>query len=452
MRVGDLMVGGEPWVHIEVNGLTAHGRAHPELELSLALHSSEHRRVELRYVVVGLFVDDLMLGEGVLVNQDVHPEGTPVVVRVVASSSTLTQAAERLHDASTLAVELRWRGRLRGRAHPAEPGTEAWTEQQLTEPQEVQTWTVPRDSWRAQIAQPTGTNVQPGVPRVRRVLGTPGRWLAGIAVTAAAGLVLQLFTGIFGSWLHPAAAEDRLRPGPDIAIQTDLVYLDDEGRSLAMPGDFRPGPDLARQMAQPGAAANEQVLGALRAAGGVRVGKLSLRILAQGQRHQQIRILRIRPVNLRRTAPLAGTLFNLPPQEGSPTMKMMFDLDEVNPVARAVIVDEQNVRVRPGGDFFADQTITLQDGEQQVILLRAATSRFNAAFDLQIDYVVGTTRKTRIISDRGRPFQVTAPPCGPASGPYAYGRAFELQGDFSIVPDPNPQIHSAPGCTIPARR
>jgi hypothetical protein len=71
----------------------------------------------------------------------------------------------------------------------------------------------------------------------------------------------------------------------------------------------------------------------LRAAGSVDLSDLTLRVTLEGRSNQDVRILGIRPV-VERTAPLDGTLFFAPSQEGEPSMNMIVDLDDPMPVLR----------------------------------------------------------------------------------------------------------------------
>jgi hypothetical protein len=163
----------------------------------------------------------------------------------------------------------------------------------------------------------------------------------------------------------------------------------------------------------------------LRAHGGVDVRKLSLRVVLEGRRNQEIRILDIRPVGVRRTAPANGTLFYLPPQGSTPTMKMIVDFDDPLPVLRTAVIGQGDELV--GTDpFFEEKTIRLRDRERDVILLRATAERYSVAFKLEVDYLIGATRKRLVIDDGGRPFRVTGMNCGAEPGIASYASAYQL--------------------------
>lgn len=456
MRVGDLIVDSHPWLHVDVDGLTAVGRHAPQLRLALTLRPPAYQKVELRNVVVSLVVDEKVVGEGHLTAETVDAPGRAYTLVIPTTRQLLAYATERLGRSSSIEIQLRWRGPLRlfvgDDVSPPRTATEPtrgrWTDGRLANPAPVQVWTMSRHDWRKLVLRPTGVNDAPSRPAVRTLARRPSKWIGGIALTAAAGLLLQLFTGVFGQWWSVSATADELRPGPDIFASAETIDLDDEGRSTAMAGDFQPDASLRGLLAQPGAAASPQFRDRLRANGGVNVDTLSIRLVVQGKRNQQVRIVGISPDSLHRAAPLAGTIFNVPPQAGAPTMRMIFNLDEVNPVARNVGSDETSGQgTKDTGAFFGDTTITLHDGEQEVIVIRATTAHFYATFNLKIDYLVGTTKKSVIVTNHGRPFRVTGEHCGATPGTLDYQRSFTLQGDFSLTPDSNPHhIPTEPAC------
>jgi hypothetical protein len=186
------------------------------------------------------------------------------------------------------------------------------------------------------------------------------------------------------------------------------------------------------------AAVAPEYLRLARAAGGVNVGKLTIRVVLEGHRNQQIRILDIHPVVVEKTQPLAGTLFSAPPQGGSATMRMIIDFDQPNPIAREVLQNSDPLDPKGGQPFFYNTTISLNDREQQVLFIRTRVERYYVAFILQIDYRIGDENKTIQITDQGQPFRITGLHYGPEPDTLSYEQAFQLQGDFSLCPVVNP--------------
>lgn len=294
-----------------------------------------------------------------------------------------------------------------------------------------------------------GTGAPPqasGPGLLRRSFSRPLRWVVGLVLAAVATLVTSVLTGIPAQLVDVPAAQDKLRSGPDFSVVVDITYLDDEGRSMAT-GATHLDEQLLHVLAQPGGAATPEFLKLARAAGGVNAEKLTLRVVLEGRRNQQIRILDIRPVVVEQTPPLSGTLFNAGPQGGEPTLRMIIDFDRPNSVVREVLPESAPLDPKGGRPFFDNTTISLRDREQQVLLIRTTVTRYHVAFKLQIDYRIGDESKIMEIADHGRPFRVTGINPGPEPHTLSYERAFELQGDFSLCPVADP--HRIPTNSMP---
>jgi hypothetical protein len=272
---------------------------------------------------------------------------------------------------------------------------------------------------------------------LRRSIGRPLRWVLGLILAAVATLVTSVLTGIPSQLFDVPAVQDELRSGADFLAAADIIYLDDQGRSMATHAT-EVDAQLQRLLTQPGAAATPEFLELVRAAGGVNVEKLTIRVVLEGRRNQQIRILGIHPVVLEQTPPLGGTLFDAPPQGGDPAMQMVIDLDHPAPVVREVLHEPGSGEPQAGRPFFANTTISLRDREQQVLVIRATATRHYTAFNLQIDYRLGDENKTMQISDHGQPFRITGLRTGPEPKTLTYERAFTLQDDFSLCPVTDP--------------
>lgn len=283
---------------------------------------------------------------------------------------------------------------------------------------------------------------------LRRSIGRPLRWVLGLILAAIATLITSVLTGIPSQLFNVPAIQDKFRSGEDFSVAADIAYLDDEGRSMATRAT-KVDEQLQRLLAQPGAAATPEFLRLARAAGGVNVEKLTIRVVLEGRRNQQIRILGIHPVVLEQTPPLSGILFDAPPQGSDPTMQMMIDLDHRNPVVREVLREPGSGEPKAGRPFFANTTISLNDREQQVLFIRATATQHYIAFNLQLDYRLGDESKTMQITDHDQPFRITGLHTGPEPDTLSYEQAFTLQGDFSLCPVTDPQrilTTSVPTC------
>jgi hypothetical protein len=187
------------------------------------------------------------------------------------------------------------------------------------------------------------------------------------------------------------------------------------------------------------------IVPALRAAGGVNLEKLTIRLVLEGRRNEEIRILDIQPVIVSRTAPLDGTLFFLPPQGAAPTLQMATNLDVPIPV-----IDNVGSNGKPTHKpYFDAYSISLHDGEEQTLTIRATTEHFNVAFKLRVSYVIGNHEETKVIANNGQPFRVSAPHCNTRPGIASYQHVVALQGNFSALPVQNPHAFQIgpPQCT-----
>lgn len=260
-------------------------------------------------------------------------------------------------------------------------------------------------------------------------------------------------------------------PMPALTVTAEPTFLDDQGMTMATPDGSRPSPQMLRMMTQPGAASSPAFLLAVQAMEGADVDDLSIQLIVNGNSAQGIRIIGIRPVNLQRAKPLGGTLFYVPSQAGNATIKMMFDLDELNPIARNIgdppchVVTQGDVTQcvvtsdpyprqplafyggngaeYPGSRFFDNETIHLDDHEQQILDIRAQVTHYYAEFDLEIDYIVGNASgdiHQLVVGDHGHPFRVTGMPLGANPETVSYQAAYNLQGNFSLCPVADPRL------------
>jgi hypothetical protein len=266
-------------------------------------------------------------------------------------------------------------------------------------------------------------------------------WVGGLLVAALTSMIVGVLTGIPGQVFDVESVKDSVRPGPDFRSSVEIVNLADQGFSVAFPGAYRPSPGEARLASRLDGNTAPQLDARLRAHGAVDLRKLSLRIALEGRSNEELRILDIRPVDVVRTAPVAGTLFYIPPQEGAATLRMIVNLDDPLPVVRTAVIGsgDELVGTRP---FFEENTIRLRDRERDVILLRATAERYSVRFKLEVEYLIGAKRKHAVIDDDGRPFRVTGMNCTAEPGIASYANAYELgndpQGLLRLVEAPDP--------------
>lgn len=255
----------------------------------------------------------------------------------------------------------------------------------------------------------------------------PVAWLAAAVLAAVAGVVAAAVTPYVNELV------DAIMPGDDIGVVTDVVHLDDQGYSMAMPGAYVPTREQQALMNGLDADKAEALTRQLRAAGGADISALSFRILLEGRRNEAVRIVDIYPVNIKREKPFGGMLFDMPPQAGVPNMRMIFNMDEKFPYAYEAVADKSDGQLVPGELFFGKNTIFLPSREQEAVIVRATTQQNAVSFDLKIKYVIGDERRETTINDGGRRFQVTAPRCLTTNG-LQYSAAYGFADTFSLVP------------------
>ncbi|MEV0348350.1 hypothetical protein AB0H88_21465 [Nonomuraea sp. NPDC050680] len=199
----------------------------------------------------------------------------------------------------------------------------------------------------------------------------------------------------------------------------------------------------------------------LQAVGAASVDKQYVSIKLEGGRNRSISVDDIRPINIKRTAPLAGAFVNFPPQDGGEALQMIFNFDEAQPRARDK-AGKDFEEARPGGLYFHNRSITLREGHEDSVVIKAITTRWSATFNIRIDYhVIGEAMESKhlILSNNGKPFALTALHCtqstklvpdGYINGRISYQDIWEL-GSTAMVRAANPRNHpiGSPYCLPP---
>lgn len=264
-------------------------------------------------------------------------------------------------------------------------------------------------------------------------------WMGTIVLGVLGTLLTGVLLALPGQLLNPLSTKDSLRSGPDFSVGIDVERLDDEGRSAVTKEEFRPNAGQMRMLARPNSAATADFTGLLRSIGAVNLETVTVRVTLTGHRNQQIDIEDIRPLIVARSAPLSGSLLCVPSQGGASMMNMMFDMDRPFPVAHDLKFGNDagtdgggNPQEGLGPAFFGQRTITLQDNEQQVLLIRAVTRQHYVAFRLEATYMLGSQKKKAVIDDHGEPFKVSALAPTPAGGTPVYRSVYAMRADFSL--------------------
>ncbi len=104
------------------------------------------------------------------------------------------------------------------------------------------------------------------------------------------------------------------------------------------------------------------------------------------------------------TQPLRGTLFYAPGQAAVETIQLGFNLDSPDSDARKI--DGENL-TNSDPHYFADYTVLIAPGAQQVFNLFAQTSNHACVFRYQATVLEGVKKVYQTIGDGPEPFRVT---------------------------------------------
>jgi hypothetical protein len=277
-------------------------------------------------------------------------------------------------------------------------------------------------------------------------------------------LIVTLIAFIAVQVIDTPAAKDRVRsvarPDGDQDVRY-TVRFNDQAYQIATPsgvGLTSQQRDLLRgwDLGDPGSLS--KLITELRGRGGANPDELRLLITLEGRRNQPIFVDDIRPVNISYAAPYAGTLVNIPPQEGGETLKMMFDFDEFEPRAR-VFDNSEDPEGEPGDLYFNNNTLTIKERKQDSIAIKSVVSRRAVTFDIRINYRVGGRAGQLDIDNQGKPFALTPMNCpektkptegGWIQGRMAYREIWEMkEGKATQVAQPGNHPADSPFCEPP---
>lgn len=250
-----------------------------------------------------------------------------------------------------------------------------------------------------------------------------------IALTAAAAsaVVTGVLVALPAQVVDVPKLQDEIRPGADIRVTREVVHLEDQGYSMATPDKYTPTAEQLSLMTDTDLTQVTELAQQIRAAGGADLDQLSLRLLLEGRSSQEIRVVDIEAVDIKREPPYSGTLFSVPPEAGPTNLQMIFNLDESFPRAREAVYTTNPYTPEPGALFFSKTSIPLPDRHQELVVARFRTEKNAVSFAIRIAYVIGGERRQMTIDDNGKPFRVTSSSqCSPDSSEPSYDSVYEL--------------------------
>ncbi len=256
----------------------------------------------------------------------------------------------------------------------------------------------------------------------QRFIKRPAAWVIGGIVAAASVILVSILTSIPAQIVDIRALGDLLRIGDDIRVTTDIVN-DDGNYTMAVPGryDLSLEDPLRREVDVESALSFVQ---RTRDAGGYDVDRLRVRVVLEGRRNQQIQITDLALSDVQTMEAVGGTLLTLHSEGDSDNQQIVYDLSDPLPRARELREDGSL------GDFyFKNNTISLIDGEQVVVLAQFNAKPSTATeFTLRLRYSMGGGARSMVIDNDGLPFKVTSVSCREPDTYYsAYDHAYIME-------------------------
>ena len=207
----------------------------------------------------------------------------------------------------------------------------------------------------------------------------PTSWIGGIIAAAAAGTLTAALSGVFGGWLEQAT-----QTGPAVSVDSVATYRSDAtGDSVVFPE----GTDFSEADLNELNSVEDDVAW-LEARGGVAVSTVYISMALSGNRSDPVRITDI-TASTQCEEPLKGLRFENPPAGADDSISVSFNLDDANPTA---------LFSNPEGDlesFFPARTISLMEGEQQVVLIDASTQEQYCEFAIELHVLEGDQTKVQ---------------------------------------------------------
>ena len=158
---------------------------------------------------------------------------------------------------------------------------------------------------------------------------------------------------------------------------------------------------------------------------------MKLRLVLEGRRAEEVRIIDIMPEVIERKEPTQGTFFDVAPQGIDDDINLDLDLDSPN-----LVLLTEDPKPEP---FFESKTISLKDREQVVLQIHVVAQMYYYSYRFKIIYFIGGEKREQIVSNGNMPFEITGPRCTPDRKALSYRAVYALQDDFSVKPAPHPE-------------
>lgn len=251
---------------------------------------------------------------------------------------------------------------------------------------------------------------QPRITRRRLLLVGGGGIASGVFAAVVSELVDQLTSSNQAvrddRAIEEARHEEAERKAP-ISLKAYYYDLSDDARIWVAAGPLTP--DRRRQLGRSTLWENGGAEDGVRAVLGISEEHpyrllTRVRIEAVGQWTDPVFVRQIRARVLRRSAPLSYAYLFEQSQGGEELLKIGFDLDESDSIARVIGPDK-----RLGRAFVDDKALILEPGEPLVIDVQAQTDQ--SYCEWVVDFELGELngeKRVVTVDDNGRPFRSTS--------------------------------------------
>ncbi|WP_261575381.1 hypothetical protein [Frankia gtarii] len=131
-------------------------------------------------------------------------------------------------------------------------------------------------------------------------------------------------------------------------------------------------------------------------------GDQAAKLVVRADNSDGVVIVGMRAHILRRGPSIDGTLVSIHPQGAQENIRVGFNLDDLNPIARTS-------RGGLGDPYFEANSVVLDRGEKAVFTVEAFARRASYTWDLELDLVIDGKSEKRFVRPKSGPLQVTGP-------------------------------------------
>jgi hypothetical protein len=228
-------------------------------------------------------------------------------------------------------------------------------------------------------------------------------FLAGVLVTVAAGLIVAGIIASVRRGRAHIAAHDPLH----VIVERPMW----PPWFVALPGEFTDREDFEREANQVYPGTQTLVYDMLRERGAVDFRETKAELHLRGNAEEAVVITNIRAHVVRRDPPLIGKVLGAVAQGVNLDTILVFDLDSEGAWVDAWESEkdretgkQSQTGARP---FFAEHTISLAHDETHTVIVIGRSEREYCQWRVVIEMLVGRTRHTLTVGERGLPFGTT---------------------------------------------